>query len=787
MPHTHSNDPDLDPDSLLHPSHHPFDDESLDVPHSPSHPGLPKKKHVCQICKRAFTTSGHLARHTRIHTGERNHKCPFPGCETRCSRQDNLQQHYRIHLSPGSRRNSGSATRAAMTRASASDRSKAAARRRKQPSAEPISPSPPPPPPSPPLEPPPLVPAYSAIPTIPSQIPEPPDTPPPLTPAYPTATLPPPTTAVYNPHNPHPSSSSRSPSLTPDAVYSPVEYAHPSLPPTQHSHYPHYAHQDDLNSYPPSSQNTSRASSSFGRPAGDSRWSYPTQSHPQGQQPYPHSDSDRFSPISPANGAPTHAHYSEPVSPADSISAHHRGQHMQMQQQQQDNTYFNHYSAARQSAGASPVSFSQTHSQPSQSQIASLSLPPPTSHRHSIAHISNPIRQHSPTATSTASASPVVSSPPTPGYPSGGYASHAHSMTTGAGGYAESPPGSLSPVSQTHPHTHAQPNAQPQVMQVYSSYESSSLASAGYTHPPPQPAQSPEIQSQMDVQQQQQQQQSQQQQQQQAPYDRTLPALTMHYDYAQSASYHPSHPSERYTNSSPRPVLAPLHDSHPRVGRADPGSRYPSGAGSGTGSYSNGSSPQPSPYAHTQTQGHTQTQPQQQQAMQSLASVSRPQPQPQHHAFPYPAHSHVSQAQSPHSAGESTSYTHGPASAYAPASVSVSVPSASASGYYYQPSHMARDPSPDSAEADVGAGTGAYLEVELHQPQPQRNLGGHASQTQSQSHQQQYMQTLAAGHGHVHGQGHGGHGHGQGQGYPGQHLVHPVWRADDYRGTRLVQ
>ncbi|KIY69026.1 hypothetical protein CYLTODRAFT_394412 [Cylindrobasidium torrendii FP15055 ss-10] len=65
-----------------------------------------KKKHVCPTCDRAFTTSGHLARHSRVHTGERNHKCPFPGCETRCSRQDNLQQHYRIHLSPGSRRNS---------------------------------------------------------------------------------------------------------------------------------------------------------------------------------------------------------------------------------------------------------------------------------------------------------------------------------------------------------------------------------------------------------------------------------------------------------------------------------------------------------------------------------------------------------------------------------------------------------------------------------------------------------------------------------------------------------
>lgn len=61
--------------------------------------GSSKKKHICPTCERAFTTSGHLARHTRVHTGERNHKCPFPGCETRCSRQDNLQQQYVPYLS----------------------------------------------------------------------------------------------------------------------------------------------------------------------------------------------------------------------------------------------------------------------------------------------------------------------------------------------------------------------------------------------------------------------------------------------------------------------------------------------------------------------------------------------------------------------------------------------------------------------------------------------------------------------------------------------------------------
>ncbi|KAF7775611.1 transcriptional regulator family: C2H2 zinc finger [Agaricus bisporus var. burnettii] len=81
---------------------------------APTTNSAPKKKHVCPTCDRAFTTSGHLARHSRVHTGERNHKCPFPGCETRCSRQDNLQQHYRIHLSPGSRRSS---TRSAISRA----------------------------------------------------------------------------------------------------------------------------------------------------------------------------------------------------------------------------------------------------------------------------------------------------------------------------------------------------------------------------------------------------------------------------------------------------------------------------------------------------------------------------------------------------------------------------------------------------------------------------------------------------------------------------------------------
>ncbi|KAJ7479264.1 hypothetical protein FB451DRAFT_1556890 [Mycena latifolia] len=91
------------------------------APRTPKVPGraTPRKTHACTDCDKAFATSGHLARHQRVHTGEMNHVCPFPGCTTRCARRDNLGQHYRLHFdlrtpeerNPGKRRRKTRVTR----------------------------------------------------------------------------------------------------------------------------------------------------------------------------------------------------------------------------------------------------------------------------------------------------------------------------------------------------------------------------------------------------------------------------------------------------------------------------------------------------------------------------------------------------------------------------------------------------------------------------------------------------------------------------------------------------
>ncbi|KNZ60190.1 uncharacterized protein VP01_1599g4 [Puccinia sorghi] len=53
------------------------------------------RKYACtwEGCGKAFTTSGHLVRHKRIHTGEKRYECAMENCSSRFSRQDNMLQH----------------------------------------------------------------------------------------------------------------------------------------------------------------------------------------------------------------------------------------------------------------------------------------------------------------------------------------------------------------------------------------------------------------------------------------------------------------------------------------------------------------------------------------------------------------------------------------------------------------------------------------------------------------------------------------------------------------------
>ncbi|CAO3589178.1 unnamed protein product [Absidia cylindrospora] len=91
------------PQNQLYEQHQQDDDTTMD---ESSVTTTIRRKYVCNAsgCFKSFTTSGHLARHHRIHTGEKNFPCLFPGCQSRFSRQDNMMQHYRTHMSPKSRR-----------------------------------------------------------------------------------------------------------------------------------------------------------------------------------------------------------------------------------------------------------------------------------------------------------------------------------------------------------------------------------------------------------------------------------------------------------------------------------------------------------------------------------------------------------------------------------------------------------------------------------------------------------------------------------------------------------
>jgi zinc-finger protein CreA/MIG len=67
------------------------------------------RPYKCSLCDRAFRRLEHQTRHIRTHTGEKLHACQFSGCKKRFSRSDELIRHSRIHNNPNARRSNRAA------------------------------------------------------------------------------------------------------------------------------------------------------------------------------------------------------------------------------------------------------------------------------------------------------------------------------------------------------------------------------------------------------------------------------------------------------------------------------------------------------------------------------------------------------------------------------------------------------------------------------------------------------------------------------------------------------
>ncbi|PLW07515.1 hypothetical protein PCANC_23521 [Puccinia coronata f. sp. avenae] len=60
-----------------------------------------KKAFVCQVdgCGKCFRRCEHLRRHVRtIHSAEKPYQCPWPTCKRNFNRNDNLKQHFQVHI-----------------------------------------------------------------------------------------------------------------------------------------------------------------------------------------------------------------------------------------------------------------------------------------------------------------------------------------------------------------------------------------------------------------------------------------------------------------------------------------------------------------------------------------------------------------------------------------------------------------------------------------------------------------------------------------------------------------